>query len=108
MSFIGPKLLHQVDQRLREAFPLKRNLPFGGCSIILVGDLRQLPPVQDIPLYAGTSHGTALWNTFTTVITLDKIFRQQDQSSAQVLFRNVLQNIRNENPTIEDYNILMT
>ena len=82
MSFIGPKLLHQVDQRLREAFPLKRNFPFGGCSIILVGDLGQLPPVKDIPLYAGTSYGTALWNTFTTVITLDKIFRQQGQNSA--------------------------
>jgi len=66
MSFIGPKLLSHIDERLREAFPRQRNTPFGGCSIILVGDLSQLPPVKDIPIYAGTSHGSALWNTFNS------------------------------------------
>jgi len=108
MSFIGPKLLSHIDERLHEAFPHQRNTPFGGCSIILVGDLGQLPPVKDIPLYAGTSHGSALWNTFNTVITLDTTFRQQGDNITQVTFRNILQNIRDANPTIDDYNILMS
>ena len=55
MSFIGPKLLSNIDSRLREAFPSHRTSPFGGCSVILVGDLGQLPPVKDIPMYVGAS-----------------------------------------------------
>ena len=74
MSFIGPKLLSQIDEHLREAFPLKRNIPFSGCSIILVGDLGQLLPIKHIPLYAGISHESELWNTFNTIITLKKYF----------------------------------
>ena len=70
MSFIGPKMLTQIDARLHQAFPLQSTIPFGGCSIILLGDFGQLPPVKDIPMYAGSSVGTALWCTFDTFITL--------------------------------------
>ncbi|XP_059076335.1 uncharacterized protein LOC131875721 [Cryptomeria japonica] len=44
MSFIGPKLLLRIDMRLHEAFPNRQHLPFGGISIILIGDFAQLPP----------------------------------------------------------------
>jgi len=70
MSFIGPKMLSRIDDRLREAFPLHQNAPFGNCSIILVEDLGQLPPVKDIPLYVRTSCGTALWHSFDIFIPL--------------------------------------
>ena len=60
MNFIGPKMLTQIDARLRQAFPSNCTIPFGDCSIILVGDFRQLPPVKDIPMYAGSSVGTTL------------------------------------------------
>lgn len=30
MSFIGPKLLQQIDNRLHEAFPSQNQIPFGG------------------------------------------------------------------------------
>ena len=30
MSFIGPKMLNQIDARLRQAFPLQCTIPFGG------------------------------------------------------------------------------
>ena len=39
MSFLGSRLFMQIDARLREAFQDKNNCPFGGRSIILVGDL---------------------------------------------------------------------
>ena len=52
MSFIGKNLLIRIDSRLHHAFPENANIPFGGKSIILVGDLGQLPPVMDKPVYA--------------------------------------------------------
>ncbi|XP_059067728.1 ATP-dependent DNA helicase RRM3-like [Cryptomeria japonica] len=58
MSSLGPKLLLKIDSRLRQAFPNKQHETFGGLSMILVGDLGQLPPVMDKPAYA--SHSTAL------------------------------------------------
>ena len=76
MRFIGPKMLTQIDARLRQAFPSHCTIPFGGSSIILLGDFTQLPHVKDIPMYAGSSIGTTLWHTFDTFITLETIFRQ--------------------------------
>ena len=76
MSFISPKMLTQIDARLRQAFPSHCTIPFGGCSIILLGDFGQLPPVKDIPMYAGSSVGTALCLTFDSFIMLETIFRQ--------------------------------
>ena len=108
MSFIGPKFLSQIDDRLREAFPSNRNNPIGGRSIILVGDLGQLPPVKDTPMYVRTSHGTALWQSFNTVVTLATVFWQQGTSPAQISFRENLSNLRNAIPTITDWNLLMT
>ena len=40
ISFIGKILLIKIDSRLHQAFPENANIPFGGRSIILVGDLR--------------------------------------------------------------------
>ena len=60
MSFIGPKLLTQIDACLHQAFPSNCTISFGGCSIILVGDFRKLLPIKDIPMYAGSSIGISL------------------------------------------------
>jgi len=75
MSFTGPTMLSQIDARLQQAFPSHSNSPFGGRSIILVGNVRQLPPVKDNPMYVGMSHGNALWRSFDTIVTLGTVFR---------------------------------
>ena len=105
MSFLGPRLFIQIDSRLREAFPEKRSVPFGGRSMILVGDLAQLPPVKDKPLYVGNTAGRVLWKDFIKVVTLDTIFRQQGTDPNQVKFKRLLANIRNAKPTVDDWNI---
>ncbi|XP_059064840.1 uncharacterized protein LOC131856900 [Cryptomeria japonica] len=108
MSFIGPRLIQRIDIRLREAFPAHNQLPFGGRSIILFGDLGQLPPVKDIPMYASTSYGGTLWRSFITIITLKKIFRQIGDQPAQIAFRALLSNLRNAEPTIADWQLLLS
>lgn len=107
MSFIGPKMLAQIDERLLEAFPSNRNTPFGGRSIILVGHLGQLPPVKDTPIYVGMSHGNALWQNFDTIVTLLIIFRQQGTCLEQIAFRQLLSNLQKATPTLDDWKLLM-
>ena len=108
MIFIGKNILIKIDSRLRQAFPENATIPFGGRSIILVGDLGQLPPVMDKPVYASEGIAKELWNTFTTVVTLDIVFQQNGQSNEQISFRNLLMNIRDAVPTIEDWKLFMT
>jgi ATP-dependent DNA helicase PIF1 len=109
MSFIGSRLFVQIESRLREAFPKKKNhYSFGSCSIILVGDLGQLPPVMDKPLYARETPGRSLWTTFTTVVKLETIFWQQGISVTQSRFHQLLANLHNATPTIDDWNLLQS
>ena len=49
---LGQCMIALVDRRLHQATG-HQHKPFGGLSIILVGDLGQQPPVGDCPLYAG-------------------------------------------------------
>ena len=74
MSFIGPKLFVQIEIHLHEFFPKTNNHSFNNRSIIIVGDLGQLPPVMDRPIYARETLGKCLWTNFTTVIILETIF----------------------------------
>ena len=108
MSFIGRNLLSCIDSRLRQAFPENSLFPFGGRSIILVGDLGQLPPVMDKPVYACEGQVKELWNSFTTVVTLDTIFRQNGQNHEQKRFRHLLMNVRDAIPIVDDWKLLMS
>lgn len=86
MSFIGRKLLTHIDVRLRQAFLENSNVPFGGRSIILVGDLGQLPPIMDKQAYASDGPAKELWKTFRTIVTLEIVFREDGQSNDQKRF----------------------
>ena len=50
MSMIGHKMLSWFDNRLQSGTG-HQDVPFGGMSIILMGDFGQLPPVGDKPIY---------------------------------------------------------
>ena len=49
-SMISLKTMGFIDSRLRQIFP-SSNEPFGGVSLILMGNFYQLPPVGGKPLY---------------------------------------------------------
>ena len=46
MSMVSSDLFYKVDAKLKEVFHLKREIPFTGIGILLVGDLLQIPPVK--------------------------------------------------------------
>ncbi|XP_057871644.2 ATP-dependent DNA helicase pfh1-like [Cryptomeria japonica] len=108
MSFLGEMLLENIDSRLRQAFPENSHKSFGGISMILVGDLAQLPLVKDRAAYESKRRARILWEEFKTVVTLSRIFRQDGQSNEQERFHRLLTNIRDANPTIDDWMLLMS
>ncbi|XP_052119456.1 ATP-dependent RecD-like DNA helicase isoform X1 [Frankliniella occidentalis] len=63
-SMIGCRLLSSMERRLREAKPHCDEV-FAGLNIFLIGDVRQLPPVGDSPLYsARRMAGKMVYRTF--------------------------------------------
>lgn len=63
ISMIGAELLSQIDSRLKQISG-NFEVNFGGLDIILIGDLRQLPPVRATPIYKQIKRqiaGSTLW-----------------------------------------------
>ena len=46
MSLVSSDMLYKIDAKLKEIFHLRKELPFAGIGIVLVGDLLQIPPVK--------------------------------------------------------------
>jgi len=49
-SFVGCRFLHNIHLRLQQIKD-EFGKPFGGVSIVLIGDFKQLSPVGDLPLW---------------------------------------------------------
>ncbi|XP_057838840.2 uncharacterized protein LOC131048788 [Cryptomeria japonica] len=108
MSFIGENLLENIDSCLHQAFPQNSDLMFAGISIILVGDLGQLPPIKDKLAYESSRQAKILWQDLKIVVTLEKNFRQDGEDIEQIQFRQLLTNLREVQPTIDDWKLLMS
>ena len=50
-SMMGLGMLRKIDVRLKEARPNRGDMPFGGLSLMIAGDINQLPPIGDTALY---------------------------------------------------------
>ena len=113
---IGQYTLYMIDARLRQAKPDQADQPFGGVSMILMGDFAQLSPVRDQPLFMPPDENN---NTKTSTnpqviagyqlfmnhfsensLIFDQIMRQgPDQKE----FKECLDRLANGKLTLEDY-----
>ncbi|KAE8746719.1 hypothetical protein FOCC_FOCC006582 [Frankliniella occidentalis] len=105
-SMIGCSMLRYIDLRCRQGTGV--NEPFGGLVAYLLGDVAQLPPVIDAPLYGNPKdsyglQGKALVASFEEVFFLVKCFRQEDTD-----FLNILDRISSGSSTEEDFKLLST
>ena len=112
MSMLGQTSFTWIDKRLRQA-TARYDLPFGGISIIRIGDFAQLPPVGDKVLFSNpkvtnhelNDHGYLLYKQFKTVVKLNQILRQD---SATNDFKDLLLTICNGNITRDLWQILLS
>ena len=80
MSTIDQGLFGKIDSRLRQAFPHRADQVLGGCSVILLGDFAQIPPVAGTPLYSGIltdntwlTAGRLAYGAFNNAVILQKV-----------------------------------
>ena len=90
MSMVGRHQLSLIHRRLCQALPQGACESFGGISLIFFGDMGQLPPVGDSPLYrsaategSATNQGRQLYMTFNVVLQLTKIIRQSGNDATR-------------------------
>ncbi|MEI6488038.1 MAG: helix-turn-helix domain-containing protein [Bacteroidota bacterium] len=108
VSMLRADMLDAIDLILR--YVRRNTLPFGGVQVLFIGDLLQLPPVvKDDEWVVLKEHYTSIYFFDSMVlkqhkpvyIELDKIYRQADNN-----FINLLNHLRNDEMTLEDYSML--
>ena len=111
-SMVGLRLFGRIDSRLRQATG-KLQEPFGGISVIIIGDILQLPPVKDKPVYSrpeanepsDVQKGRTSFAAFRTVVELTKNERQNDPGQEE--FRQFLMDLRKgQHDPEKAYNLL--
>ncbi|XP_062597979.1 uncharacterized protein LOC134259411 [Saccostrea cucullata] len=92
VSMVYKRLLYYIHERLVQIKKCKE--PFGGVSVIAVGDFYQLPPVKqrkDERLYKENgSYPIDYWLDLFKVVELDEIMRQREDKA----FATVLNSLR--------------
>ncbi|XP_062612709.1 uncharacterized protein LOC134274433 [Saccostrea cucullata] len=92
VSMVYKRLLYYIHERLVQIKKCKE--PFGGVSVIAVGDFYQLPPVKqrkDERLYKENgSYPTDYWLDLFKIVELDEIMRQREDKA----FATVLNSLR--------------
>ena len=101
ISMVSNTLLLYIHQRLVEIFGCVSDFskPFAGLSIILVGDLYQLPPVMQKPIFAEFNDQLyniyPLWRNFQ-MCELTEVMRQRGDTVLIDLLNNVRLNTLTE------------
>ena len=95
-GMVGLGRLSQIHARLKQAKPEAADQSFGGITILLAGDLRQLHPVGDLPFYSQKGgelthqQGRVLYKLFDAqTFILHQQMRQQGAENQ--LFREQLE-----------------
>ncbi|XP_078328660.1 uncharacterized protein LOC144623788 [Crassostrea virginica] len=105
ISMVGNRSLALIDSRLQLLTGIKK--PFGGISIIAVGDFFQLKPVMDRWIFQdlnrdAQSLANNLWKEHFSIFELDEIMRQKDDLD----FAQLLNRLRYNVLTADDMNVI--
>ena len=107
ISMVDQKILTYIHGRLCQIKHCKH--PFGNVSVLAVGDFYQLPPVRGLPLYKKRpSDFCDLWNGHFSVVTLQEIMRQKDDSQFASMLNRLRVHIRGKPMLSSDIDTLST
>jgi len=99
-----------INRRCKEATG-RTNIPFSGISIILVGDIGQLPSISDQVIYHSRPksdlalEGYCMNCKFETVVKFKVNKRARGNDPTQQQLRNIQIRARDGNSTLEDWNL---
>ena len=102
-----------INRRCKQATGIS-TVPFSGMSIILVGDIAQLPPITDQVLYHTKPkselavEGYCTYKKFETVVKFEINERARGADDEQQRFRGLQIRARDGNSTFEDWNLLLS
>lgn len=104
ISMVGQPQFNKIAQRLQQLSSMlkKGNDAFGGLNVIVQGDLPQLQPIRDAPVYKMKDGDPYLWEQFN-YCELTQNMRQ----AGDVEFQTLLNNLRFGRLTFEDKQILL-
>ena len=91
ISMISKNRLLHIHQRLKEIFGTSSSKIFSGLSIIAVGDLHQLPPIQQKPIFCKCSNDvynlSHPWHEFKMIELVEIVRQKDDQPFVELLNR---------------------
>ena len=109
VSMVGSNMLLEIHKRLQQIKGASDDAVFGGVSILAVGDLYQLPPVGQAPVFSIASDSYAqlygsgsLWVDKFQMIELTEVMRQRGDSA----FLELLCRVRTNSCTDDDIKTL--
>ena len=111
-SVISCGMLHWIDQRMREIWPLFRDVPFGGRDVIFAGDSGQLAPVCPTALSVALRKifpktersGRETWEAMEFVCNLES----QNRGKSDPEYFDALRRLREKAPTQADLDLFNT
>ncbi|TKS65455.1 ATP-dependent DNA helicase PIF1 [Collichthys lucidus] len=106
VSMVSKPLFAYVDARLKQIKGTQR--PFGGMSVLAVGDFYQLPPVrQSKTLCVYDPCQVDLWQEHFQMITLTEIMRQKDDVAFAEMLNRIRVKEKNDELSIADRALLL-
>lgn len=110
-SMVSSRLLSTLEKRLHELRPHCPDVPFAGFYVYMFGDIRQLVPVAELPMYTNPVHikhpeilhGINLFRNMGRYFQLTQCQRQREDQP----FIKFLNKLANGNIDDEDYEQLM-
>ena len=112
-SVICQTMFAWINRRCKEATGCT-SIPFGGISVILVGDIGQLLSISDQMIYHTKPksniplEGFSMYRKFETIIKFEVNERARGTDLSQQQFRDLLIRSRDGSSTIQDWNLLLS